>query len=72
MSVRPATKDLDGPGPASPRDLSQLHLFKDVADDVLGDVFSVLKSNHYNNRATILLDRDFQDRVGFIWSGPTP
>jgi CRP-like cAMP-binding protein len=44
-------------------------LFKDVADDVLGDVFSVLKSNHYNNRATILLDRDFQDRVGFIWSG---
>ncbi len=61
--------DLAGNGPKTPQELRQLHLFNDVADEVLEEVFALLRRTKFKNRATSMVERDFHARVAFVWSG---
>ncbi len=61
--------DLSGDGPATPHDLRQLHLFKDVEDDVLAAVLPMLRQTTLKPRATIALADTYSGHIGFAWSG---
>ncbi|MEZ5960555.1 MAG: Crp/Fnr family transcriptional regulator [Hyphomonadaceae bacterium] len=61
--------DLPGAGPKRPEDLRLLRIFKDVEAELLEGAFAALQPQRVKAHATLRLDRDFKDRVGFVWSG---
>lgn len=61
--------DLPGAGPATSADLAQLRLFKNVAGELLEEVFPHVRRTRHATRSTVLLHEEFKDRMGFVWSG---
>lgn len=59
--------DLDGDGPATPDDLRQLHLFKDVEDDILADVLQMLRRTTLRPRATQAIGVRYTMRPNSSW-----
>lgn len=56
-------------GPQIPGDLRTIHLLKDLTDDHLGELLPLLQWQPMPARSTGVLEKDFAQRVGFIWSG---
>lgn len=66
---RANSEDLPGQGPRKPEDLAQLRMFRGVEQRHLEAAFAAIEQRRVRTRASLRLDQEFKNRVGFVWGG---